>query len=206
MQEQSEIELIAHGRRGDQAALTELFGRHYASCLRVARVILRSNDDSQDAVQAAYLLAFRHLRRFRGDACFKTWITRIVVNCCLMQLREARRRASWVTLEDLHGRGADALASRSPSPETVTWSGEIASALSEAFARLPKNLSETYGLYATSNLSLKEVAAQLGLTLPATKTRVSRARAGMRRHLEPIWSGSRQTGCVSETEMISAKC
>jgi len=192
MQEKSEIELIAHGKSGNEAALAELFGRHYASCLRVARVILRSKDDSQDAVQAAYLLAFRHLRRFRGDARFKTWITRIVVNCCLMQLREARRRASWVQLEDLHGgQGPDALASRSPSPETVTWSREIASALSEAFARLPKNLSETYDLYATSNLSLKEVAAQLGLTLPATKTRVSRARAGMRRHLETIWSGSR---------------
>ena len=193
MQEKSEIELIAHGRRGDQAALAELFGRHYASSLRVARGILHSNDDSQDAVQAAYLLALRHLRRFRGDACFKTWITRIVVNCCLMQLRDARRRASWVQLEDLYGgQGPDVLASRSPSPETATWSGEIASALSEAFDSLPKKLSEAYSLYAASNLSLKEVAARLGLTLPATKTRVSRARAGMRLHLKPVWSGSRR--------------
>jgi RNA polymerase sigma-70 factor (ECF subfamily) len=193
MKEKPEIELIAHGRQGDQAALTELFGRHYASCLRVARGILHSNDDSQDAVQAAYLLALRHLRRFRGDACFKTWITRIVVNCCLMQLREARRRASWIQLEDLYGgQGLDVLASRSPSPETATWSREIASALSEAFASLPKKLSEAYGLYSASDLSLKEVAAELGLTLPATKTRLSRARAGMRRHLKPVWSGARR--------------
>jgi RNA polymerase sigma-70 factor (ECF subfamily) len=191
MHEQSEIELIAHGRQGDQAALTELFGRHYGSCLRVARGILRSKDDSQDAVQAAYLLAFRHLRRFRGKACFKTWITRIVVNCCLMQLRDARRRASWVPLDDLNGgQGPDVLASKFPSPETVTWFREIASALSEAFDNLPKKLSEAYGLYAASDLSLKEVAAQLGLTLPATKTRLSRARAGMRRRLKPLWSGA----------------
>jgi RNA polymerase sigma-70 factor (ECF subfamily) len=193
MQEKSEIELIAHGRQGDQTALAELFGRHYGSSLRVARAILRSQDDSQDAVQAAYLLAFRHLRRFRGDACFKTWITRIVVNCCLMQLRDERRRASWVQLEDLRGgQGPDVLASSSPSPETVTWSREIGSALSEAFASLPKKLSEAYSLYAASDLSLKEVAAELGLTLPATKTRLSRARAGMRRHLKPIWSGARR--------------
>jgi RNA polymerase sigma-70 factor (ECF subfamily) len=192
MQERSEIELIAHGRQGDEAALAELFGRHYASCLRVARGILRSKDDSQDAVQAAYLLAFRHLRRFRGEACFKTWITRIVVNCCLMQLREARRRAAWVQLEDLGGgREPHVLTSRTPSPETATWSREIASAFSEAFARLPKHLSEAYALYAASNLSLKEVAAQLGITLAATKTRLYRARAGMRQDLEPIWSGSR---------------
>ena len=189
MQDNLEIELIALGRQGDQAALAELFTRYYPSCLRVARGILRSHDDCQDAVQAAFLLAFRHLRRFRGEACFKTWITRIVVNCCLMQLRDARRRASWVQLEDLDGgRGPDVLASRSPSPEAATWSGEIASALAEAFDSLPKKLSEAYGLYAASDLSLKEVAAELGLTLPATKTRLSRARAGMRRHLKPIWS------------------
>ena len=193
MQEKSEIELIARGRQGDQAALGELFTRYYPSCLRVARGILRSNDDCQDAVQAAYLLAFRHLCRFRGEACFKTWITRIVVNCCLMQLRDERRRASWVQLEDLHGgQGPDGLTSSFPSPETVTWSREIGSALSEAFDSLPKKLSEAYGLYAASDLSLKEVAAQLRLTLPATKTRLSRARAGMRRHLKPIWSGARR--------------
>jgi RNA polymerase sigma-70 factor (ECF subfamily) len=191
MQEKSEIDLIAHGRQGDQAALAELFTRYYPSCLRVARGILRSNDDCQDAVQAAFLLAFRHLHRFRGDACFKTWITRIVVNCCLMQLRDARRRSSWVQLEDLcGGQGPDALASRAPSPEATTWSREIASALSEAFASLPKKLSEAYGLYASADLSLREVAAELGLTLPATKTRLSRARAGMRRHLKPIWSSA----------------
>jgi RNA polymerase sigma-70 factor (ECF subfamily) len=193
MEEKSETELIAHGKQGDQAALAELFTRYYPSCLRVARAILRSNDDCQDAVQAAYLLAFRHLRRFRGEACFKTWITRIVVNCCLMQLRDAKRRASWVQLEDLHGgQGPDVLASRSPSPETVTWSREIAFALSEAFDRLPKKLGEAYGLYAASDLSLKEVAAQLNLTLPATKTRLSRARAGMRRQLKPVWSDARR--------------
>jgi RNA polymerase sigma-70 factor (ECF subfamily) len=191
MQEKSEIELIARGRQGDQDALGELFTRYYPSYLRVARGILRSNDDCQDAVQAAYLLAFRHLRRFRGDACFKTWMTRIVVNCCLMQLRDERRRASWVQLEDVYGgQGQDVLASRAPSPETATFSREIGSALSEAFDRLPRKLSEAYGLYAASDLSLKEVAAQLNLTLPATKTRLSRARAGMRRHLRPIWSGA----------------
>jgi RNA polymerase sigma-70 factor (ECF subfamily) len=190
MREKSEVELIA---QGDEAALTELFGRHYGPCLRLAHGILRSKDDSQDAVQAAYLQAFRHLRRFRGEASFKTWITRIVVNCCLLQLREARRRASWVQLEDLEsGRGPDLLASRAPSPETATWSREIDSAFSEAFARLPKKLSDAYGLYCVSHLSLRETAAQLGLTLPATKTRLSRARAGMRQQLKPIWTGARQ--------------
>src|SRR5271170_2001810 len=65
MREKREPELIAAGKRGDQAAIAELFERHYASSLCVARRILRSEEESQDAVQSAYLSAFRHLHRFR---------------------------------------------------------------------------------------------------------------------------------------------
>src|SRR5580704_19355450 len=100
MQDKLEFELIACARRGDQEALGELFQRHYTSSLKVARRILRNSEDSQDAVQAGYLLAFRHLEAFRETASFRTWITRIVVNCCFMQLRDPRFRFTWVHLDD----------------------------------------------------------------------------------------------------------
>src|SRR5271155_1377789 len=97
MQEKREPELIAACKRGDRAAGTELLGRHYASSLRLARGILRSEEESWDAVQSAYFLALRHIRNFRGDARFKTWITRIVMNECLVRLRERKRRRDWVS-------------------------------------------------------------------------------------------------------------
>jgi RNA polymerase sigma-70 factor (ECF subfamily) len=190
MQPQPELQLIADGKQGNTAALAELFGRHYPSSLRIARGILRSEDDSQDAVQVAYFSAFQHLDSFRGEACFKTWITSIVVNSCRMQLRKPGRRLTWVQLDDLPGgRGADMLACSAPTPEKVTWCGEIGSALNDAVSRLPQQLREVYLLYSHSGLSLKEVAAQLGLTVPATKTRLYRARAGVRSHLRPLCSG-----------------
>jgi len=72
MQERAETELIADGQRGEKDAMSELFRRHYPSCLRVAKRILGSEEESQDAVQSAFLSAFRHLRAFRGDSAFKT--------------------------------------------------------------------------------------------------------------------------------------
>jgi len=187
MQEKLELELITHSKQGDRAAIAELFGRYYLSSLRLARGILRSEEDSQDAVQVAYSSAFQHLQSFRGDACFKTWITRIVVNCCLMQLRERRRHLACVYLDDLPGgRGADILRSPAPTPEKSTWRREITSAISHAVSRLPKPQREVYNLSA-SGLAVREIAAQLGLSVPAAKTRLFRARAGVRLHLKPVW-------------------
>jgi len=187
MQEILDLELIAHGKQGDRAAIAELFGRHYGSSLRVARGILRSEEDSQDAVQLAYSSAFQHLQGFRGDACFKTWITRIVANCCFMQLRERRRHVAFVYLDDLQGgRRGDALASPTPTPEKSTWRREITSAVSHAVSRLPATQREVYSL-SESGMALQEIAARLGLTVPAVKTRLFRARAALRLQLKPVW-------------------
>src|SRR5689334_9034730 len=89
MQPDRDSELIANAWRGDKQALSELFERHYPYCLRVARRFLRTNEEAYDTVQTAYLAAFQHFGSFRGDAQFKTWITRIVKNQCFMYLRRA---------------------------------------------------------------------------------------------------------------------
>src|SRR5271170_6949569 len=139
MRETPEAELIAISKQGHQEAIAELFRRHYPSSLRLAAGILRQRDDAQDAVQTAYFLAFRRLEHFRGEASFKTWISRIVLNCSLRQLRDPARRAIWVELEDRNGvQGADLLASQTPNPERSTSCAEMAAALSKAVGRLPK--------------------------------------------------------------------
>ena len=188
MQEKREPELIAACKRGDRAAGTELLGRHYALSFRLARGILRSEEESEDAVQSAYFLALRHIRNFRGDATFKTWITRIVMNECLARLRERKRRRDWVSLDD-RDRSAelDMLVSLAPTPEKFTLYREIASALSDAASILPKPLREVFALCVFSGRSLEEAATALGLTIGATKTRLFRARARMRAHLKHVW-------------------
>jgi RNA polymerase sigma-70 factor (ECF subfamily) len=158
--------------------------------LNVARGILRRHEDAQDAVQVAFMMAFRRLESFRGDASFKTWITRITVNCCLFQLREKRNRVTWVQLEGRNGEYCpDLLESGRPTPEKSAWHREIATAFAAAVARLPKNLRKPYTLFAICEFSLEDVASALGLSLAATKSRVYRARAEMRASLQRVWIG-----------------
>ncbi len=162
------------------------------------RGILHHSDEAQDAVQVAYFLAFRRLDNFRGESSFKTWIGRIVVNCCLLQLREARRRMNWVQLDPQR---ADLIASHGLTPEKTAWGREISTAFSSAVARLPEHLRETYTLFAISGLSLREVAVAMGLSISATKTRLFRARAGLRSSLQPVWGGRGQRSEAEETNV-----
>ena len=195
MPEKRERDLIVAGKRGDKAAIAELFERHYPSSLSVARGILRSEEESQDAVQSAYLSAFRHLHTFRGDASFKTWIGRIVTNHCLMTLRQPWLRIHRVDLDSLAANGTSpVLTCPAPNPERATFSREIARTLADAAAMLPKHFREVFHLYAILGLTVREVAAATGLSLPAAKSRLFRAQARLREQLQPVWLEARMSG------------
>jgi RNA polymerase sigma-70 factor, ECF subfamily len=192
---------MTDARLGDNAAMAELFRRHYSYCLRLARRILRSEDESRDAVQSGLLSAFRHWHRFRGDSTVKTWLGRIIVNQCLMHIRQPERRPIWIDVEGL----PDKLTSPTLTPEKLALCGEIRAAVAEGVSELPEPLRVVFSLYAGSGLTLKDVAGTLGLSLPAVKTRLFRANLRLRSHLKPVWSELRVHGsalragsCVSE--------
>jgi len=192
MSEKPEIELIADSRNGNRDALSELFRRHYTSSVRVARNILPYQDEFLDAVQAAYLSAFRHFDSFRAEASFKTWITRIVMNQCLMRLRDRTRHIRPVSLDD-PGPGGSSMpvVDRTPTPEDVVRTEELGEALTEMAARLPKSLRDAFTLCIVSGLSLQDTAEALGLSLAATKTRLFRARLLLRSQLKEVWTNER---------------
>ena len=152
-------------------AINELFAQHYEISLRTARRILRSKEDSEDAVQTAYCAAFRHFDRFRGESSFKTWIARIVVNCCLMQLRVRRARPQ-VPLDDLER----TVASHAPTPEVLCYLAELQAAHARAASRLPKSLHDVYAESVISGIAFPKVVDRLGVTTAAAKSRLLRAR------------------------------
>jgi RNA polymerase sigma-70 factor (ECF subfamily) len=181
--EQTDQELVEESKRGDEHAMAELIRRHYAASLRIARSILRNQQDSEDAVQSAYCQAFQHLHGFREQARFSTWITSIVVNQSLMHLRRLRR-ATMLSLEDPIGESPIRyFTSREPTPEERTGRREIASAISRALARLPNGLRLAYTLHAVSGMPVDEVARKLGLSVSATKSRIFRARSRLESRL-----------------------
>ena len=162
-------------------AINELFAQHYKASLRTAYRILRSKEDSEDAVQTAYCAGFRHFHRFRGESSFKTWMTRIVVNCCLMQLRERRARPQ-VALDDVQ----PALESRAATPETLCYLRQLQAAHTNAASKLPPNLKDVYGPCLIADAEFPTVAHQLGLTAAAAKSRLFRARRKVERHLQSV--------------------
>lgn len=162
-------------------AINQLFAEHYKTCLRTAYRILRSIEDSEDAVQSAYCAAFRAFHRFRGESSFKTWITRIVVNCCLMRLRE-RRAGPQVALDDIE----NTVASHAATPEALCYMAELQAAHATAASRLPQVLYAVYAQSVISGVSFPAVVHNLRLTPAALKSRLFRARRKVEHALRPI--------------------
>lgn len=162
-------------------AINELFAQHYNASLRTAHGILRSKEDSEDAVQTAYCAAYRQFHRFRGESSFKTWITRIVVNCCLMQIRE-RRTKPQVALGDLQS----VLESDAITPEALCYLRELRAAHTKAASRLPQHLKDVYAPCLIAGIACPTVAHHLGLTLNATKSRLFRARRKVEHALQSM--------------------
>ena len=165
-------------------AINELFVQHYGASLRTAYRILRSKEDAEDAVQTAYCAAFRNFNKFRGESSFKTWITRIVVNCCLIQLREHRAKRQ-VALDDIQ----PAPESHALTPETLCYERELQAQHTKAASRLPQKLKDVYAPCLIADIGFPAVAHHLGLTTNAAKSRLFRARRKVEHSLQSVIQG-----------------
>lgn len=187
-------ELVGLARGGDEAAVRSLVRRHNQLLFRVARSILGSDADAEDAVQAAYIAAFRNLDSFRAGARFSTWLTRIAINEALSQ---RRRQRSTVGLEqvDIEGRsqvipfpGPDA-----PDPEVEMSRKEVRTLLEQLIDDLPPPFRTVFVLREVEGLGVEEIAEQLDLQPETVRTRVFRARrllrTGVERQLEGSFGG-----------------
>ena len=185
-----DAELLARLRAGDEAAFAELVRREGGRMLAVAKRILRSEDDAHDALQDAFLAAFRHLPEFAGDARLSTWLHRIAINAALMRLRSRKRRREDSIEPLLPAFEADGHFS-TPGP---AWRTDAASALEgretaalvrACIDRLPESHRTVLLLRDIEGLDTAETAAALGLGIDAVKMRLHRARQALRTLLEP---------------------
>ncbi|MEZ5353679.1 MAG: sigma-70 family RNA polymerase sigma factor [Bryobacteraceae bacterium] len=180
-----EESLIAAARGGDAEAFEELVRRNYDASLRLATYMLRNRDDAEDEVQTAYGRAFENLDKFREQAKFSTWITRIVMNCCLMRLRKVRRVKISSIDESADGRTLPiALPDLRPDPETAMGDSELLVRLRAELRRIPPLFRDILELRELQELPIPEVAGRLGISVPAAKSRLLRARQELRRRME----------------------
>ena len=190
LNETPELQLIGDARNGNRDAIAELFHRHYMHSIAVARRILPAREEFLDAVQSAYLSAFRNFQSFRGDASFNTWITRIVLNQCIVRLREPYRRQITLSLDEpVPGATVPIIAVDSRTPEDLALRAEIERAVAAAVSKLPKALRDVFTRCSVSGLSIRDTADALGLTVQATKMRLFRARSQLRQELQTVFAG-----------------
>ncbi len=177
--------LVAKARSGDPEAFQELMRRSASASKRLAVSILRNTDDADDALQEAFSKAWEHVPRFQGDSKFSTWLTRIVVNQCLMHLRRVKRNPA-VPIEEHPSeddRTSIRLQDKSAGPEADLGRQEMISMVRREVGRLPKLLREPLEMRDIQERPIEEIAARLSLSVPAVKSRLLRARAELRQRL-----------------------
>jgi RNA polymerase sigma-70 factor (ECF subfamily) len=160
----------------------------------VARRFLRTEEDSADAVQDAFLSAFRSLEGFAGNSALGTWLHRIVVNVCLMRLR-ARSRSREVRIDHLLPTFDE---TGHHSQPVRAWEDDALARLTRAetrayvracIDRLPDPYREVLVLRDIEELDTEQTAQHLGINVGAVKTRLHRARQALRTLLEPVVLG-----------------
>jgi RNA polymerase sigma-70 factor, ECF subfamily len=188
--------LVDQAQSGNDAAFAELIERHQNSCLKLALSILRDKSDAEDEVQNACWKAFQHLGQFNREAKFSTWLTRIVVNQCLMRLRQAKRAKLFYMDDTQVGDEVVTLELRDDNlnPEEELGRQEIAEAVKQEIERIPPLLRKVFVLRDVQNLSMEDVAEQLGISIAAAKSRLLRARLELRtrmgRHQSSVGAAS----------------
>jgi RNA polymerase sigma factor (sigma-70 family) len=169
--------------------MKEVLSLRLPSLYRCALRLLGNTADAEDAVQEALLAGYRHIDQFKGRSQMTTWLTTIVRNCALMQLRK-RPRQIHLPLDEQTGREKqyfiwERLADTRPSPEEECRNWELGARLQKCAVGLSPALRRTFQLRVLNDLSISETARILGLPPGTVKAQLARARAKIARHMRP---------------------
>jgi RNA polymerase sigma-70 factor (ECF subfamily) len=178
--------LVAQARQADTTAFGELVRRYEGKIFRLAQHITQNREDAEDVLQETFLKAYEHLDQFKGDSKFYTWIVRIAVNQALMKLRRRKTDKS-VSLDETIDTGEDTItreiAAWDEDPEQRFSRDELGGILDTAIQSLEPPYRSVFVLRDIDELSTEETAEALGLSVPAVKSRLLRARLQLREKL-----------------------
>jgi RNA polymerase sigma-70 factor (ECF subfamily) len=181
-----DVALVERVRGGDDSAYDTLVRKYERQLFRIAQHITQNREDAEDVMQDAFLKAYEKLDQFQGNSKFYTWLVRIAVNESLMRLRK-RRTGKMVPIdEDIEtddGSVPRDLADWAPNPEQNYNQAELAEILRKTIQGLPPGFRIVFVLRDVEGLSTEETAETLGLSIPAVKSRLLRARLQLRERL-----------------------
>lgn len=183
---EADADLAARAAVGDQRAFEMIMRRNNQLLFRTARSILKNAEEAEDAVQEAYLHAFRALSSFRADARLSTWLVRIVANEALGRLR--RRGADVIPLDTVTDAGearTETFMDQNPNgrPERAAERAEVRKLIEARIDMLPDAFRTVFVLRAVQEFTVEETAAALSIPEATVRTRFFRARSLMREGL-----------------------
>src|SRR5258708_28736882 len=192
-----ELVRVQAAKKGDLEAYSQLVQRYDRHNFRIAQHSTHNEEDAQDVVQEAFLKAYRNLQQFQGNSKFYTWLVRIAVNEALMKLRRRRADKTVSIDEDVEtedGSMPREVADWSPNPEQLYGQSELGDILKKTIQGLPPGFRTVFVLRDVEGLSTEETAEMLGLSVPAVKSRLLRARLQLRERLSKYFKKSKRGG------------
>ena len=194
-----DLDLVHASKSGDVAAFEKLVKRYDRKLLRIAQGVTHNREDSQDAVQEAFLKAYQNLSDFREDSQFSTWLIRITVNQSLMKLRKQRTIKEVSLEQDVQADGsilAIEVADRAPSPEQIYGTSELRTLLTKALEGLQPILRAVFVLRDMEGMSIHQTAEVLNVSQTAVKARLWRARLRLRDRLKQYFSNQPESSAA----------
>ena len=182
-----DLSIVARVSAGDRAAFALLMRRYNGRLYRLARASLRDDAEAKDALQDAYLCAFRSLAQFRGEAGLGTWLSRLVLNECRARLRRSSRRQKIIPMISTE-LNMDAVADvaetgDSQAPEHVLARSQMRTVLERKVGELPEIFRVVFVLRSIEELSIEEIAATLDVPPETVRSRHFRAKGMLRESL-----------------------
>ena len=185
-----ESALVARAKAGDAAAFTQLVEKYERKIYRLAKHITQNDEDAEDVLQEAFLKAYSNLGNFQEQSKFYTWIVRIAVNEALMKLRK-RKSDRTVSLDEPQDTGEDLVqrevAVWEDDPEQRYGRDELREILDRAIDTLKPSFRTVFVLRDIEEMSTEETAETLGISIPAVKSRLLRARLQLREKLTRLF-------------------
>jgi RNA polymerase sigma-70 factor (ECF subfamily) len=181
---EDELSLIERVLAGDSRAFEPLVRRHERRVFRVALAVLGNIQDAEEAMQDTFVKVFRHLGQFRRESRFSTWLTRIAIN---EALQKRQRRKDFAPLDESHEKCASFVPQRYEAwrsdPESIYGKRQIRRLIEAAIESLPQIYREAFVLRDVEGMGAEEAAEAIGISVPALKSRLLRARLMMRESL-----------------------
>lgn len=185
LQAEDDLALACRAAAGDRRVFELLMRRYNRRLYRLARAYLRDDAEAKDALQDAYLNAYRSIGQFRGDAALATWFSRLVLNACAVRKRRSRRRENIIPLVSFHHHMHEiaAIADSAQEPEKLLARKQIRAVLEQKVSELPEVFRVVFVLRSVEEMSVEEIADALSIPQETVRSRHFRAKGMLREAL-----------------------